>query len=373
MPRALRARNRLPARLRFRRGRSHRPRRWTARRSVGRRPTGSKTRRNAPDALRRRHRAEVVEQRLRRLDRRQPIATALLAGAHRDGTPMRLFRRRLRLVETHHAALAQDGHDARDPEFRRFLHDEVHAIAARHALQQRHLEGRFPVDERAAPIDAETREPRTLSMAPSNSRPSPLNSTSFIAVAGAQHLRQMRSRVPRQLHDTPRTQIAVDKHASQSHSVRSRSRVAFICAQLSHMLATASEPKGMHLQVDLDSGLMRGARQVASPNCDARPPGVEADLIVVHGISLPPGEFGGPWIERLFMNTLPLDMHPYFAEDRRAARVLASAGGARRRADAVRQIHRSSLACGAVRYDGRQACNDFSIGVELEGVDTAAL
>ena len=44
------------------------------------------------------------------------------------------------------------------------------------------------------------------------------------------------------------------------------------------------------------------------------PPGVEADLIVVHGISLPPGEFGGPWIDRLFTNTLPRDMHPYFAE-----------------------------------------------------------
>ena len=59
------------------------------------------------------------------------------------------------------------------------------------------------------------------------------------------------------------------------------------------------------MQVDLETGLMRGARQIASPNYDSRPTGVEADLIVVHGISLPPGEFGGPWIERLFTNTLP--------------------------------------------------------------------
>jgi len=63
--------------------------------------------------------------------------------------------------------------------------------------------------------------------------------------------------------------------------------------------------EGADLHVDLGSGLLRDAVQLASPNCDARPPGVEADLIVVHGISLPPGEFGGPWIDRLFTNRLP--------------------------------------------------------------------
>ena len=68
------------------------------------------------------------------------------------------------------------------------------------------------------------------------------------------------------------------------------------------------------MQVDLETGLMRGARQISSPNYDSRPTGVEVDLIVVHGISLPPGEFGGPWIDRLFTNALPADMHPYFAE-----------------------------------------------------------
>jgi AmpD protein len=70
----------------------------------------------------------------------------------------------------------------------------------------------------------------------------------------------------------------------------------------------------MSVEVDLESGLMRGARQIASPNHDARPAGVEPDLIVVHGISLPPGEFGGPWIDALFTNTLPAELHPYFAE-----------------------------------------------------------
>jgi AmpD protein len=115
---------------------------------------------------------------------------------------------------------------------------------------------------------------------------------------------------------------------------------------------------------------MRGARQVASPNHDARPPGVEADLIVVHGISLPPGDFGGPWIDRLFTNCLPLDKHPYFAEIG-ALRVsshlvVARDGGL---TQFVRFSDRAWHA-GESSYNGRDACNDFSIGVELEGVDT---
>src|SRR5258706_15644408 len=91
--------------------------------------------------------------------------------------------------------------------------------------------------------------------------------------------------------------------------------MAFIDPELSHMLiARMGNRKDVDLQVDLESGLMRGVRQIASPNQDARPAGVEADLIVVHGISLPPGEFGGPWIDRLFTNALPAGVHPYFAE-----------------------------------------------------------
>jgi AmpD protein len=128
--------------------------------------------------------------------------------------------------------------------------------------------------------------------------------------------------------------------------------------------------EGVHLQVDLNSGLMQGARQVVSPNCDARPGGVEAELIVVHGISLPPGEFGGPWIDRLFTNSLPPDMHPYFAEIGElrvsAHLVVARDGGL------VQFVKFSERAwhAGESRYNGRPACNDFSIGVELEGVDT---
>ncbi len=117
------------------------------------------------------------------------------------------------------------------------------------------------------------------------------------------------------------------------------------------------------MQVDLESGLMRGVRQIASPNQDARPAGVEADLIVVHGISLPPGEFGGPWIDRLFTNSLPAEMHPYFAEVE-ALRVSSHLVVARD--GAVTQyvgFTERAWHAGKSMYQGREACNDFSVVV----------
>jgi len=97
---------------------------------------------------------------------------------------------------------------------------------------------------------------------------------------------------------------------------------------------------------------------------------VEPDLIVVHGISLPPGEFGGPWIDRLFTNDLPPDGHPYFAEvaGRRVSAHLVIA-----RDGSVTQFvgfNERAWHAGKSSYQGRDACNDFSIGVELEGADT---
>jgi AmpD protein len=124
------------------------------------------------------------------------------------------------------------------------------------------------------------------------------------------------------------------------------------------------------LQVDLETGLMRGARQIASPNYDSRPTGVEANLIVVHGISLPPGEFGGPWIDRLFTNTLPAELHPYFAEvgsQRVSSHLVVNRDGA-----VTQYVSFTERAwhAGKSIYQGREACNDFSVGVELEGTDT---
>jgi N-acetyl-anhydromuramoyl-L-alanine amidase len=126
----------------------------------------------------------------------------------------------------------------------------------------------------------------------------------------------------------------------------------------------------MRMQVDLSTGLMRGVRQIASPNYDSRPAGVEADLIVVHGISLPPGEFAGPWIDRLFTNTLPADVHPYFAEicSRRVSSHLVI-----QRDGAITQYVKftdRAWHAGKSVYRAREACNDFSVGIELEGTDT---
>src|ERR1700689_501199 len=127
--------------------------------------------------------------------------------------------------------------------------------------------------------------------------------------------------------------------------------------------------EGVHLQVDLQSGLMRSARHVLSPNCDARPAGVEAELIVVHGISLPPGEFGGPWIEQLFAGSLEGTGHPYFAQlagERVSAHVLL-----RRDGTAIQFVPFGQRAwhAGVSSRRGRSACNDFSVGIELKGTD----
>jgi AmpD protein len=141
------------------------------------------------------------------------------------------------------------------------------------------------------------------------------------------------------------------------------------------MLTPVSVRRGsqdMDLQVDLETGLMRGARQIASPNHDSRPAGVEADLIVIHGISLPPGEFGGPWIDRLFTNDLPADIHPYFTE---VASMRVSSHLVVQRDGAVTQyvsFTDRAWHAGQSVYQGREACNDFSVGVELEGTDALA-
>jgi AmpD protein len=108
---------------------------------------------------------------------------------------------------------------------------------------------------------------------------------------------------------------------------------------------------------------------LASPNCDDRPAGVSIDLLVVHAISLPPGEFGGRAIEDLFLNRLDTSTHPYYAG---IAGLRVSAHFLIRRHGQLMQfvpcISRAWHA-GASTWRGRSGCNDFSIGVELEGCD----
>jgi len=118
-----------------------------------------------------------------------------------------------------------------------------------------------------------------------------------------------------------------------------------------------------------EEGILRGAEQVSSPNCDERPEDAEIALLVVHSISLPPGEFGGEAIRRLFTNTLDFSAHPYYANLRElkvSAHFLVRRGG-----ELVQFVPCSRRAwhAGASSWGGRERCNDFSVGVELEGTD----
>lgn len=130
------------------------------------------------------------------------------------------------------------------------------------------------------------------------------------------------------------------------------------------MPATVSE-----LIVDPRTGVLRPARYCESPNCDDRPDGATIDLVVIHGISLPPGQFGGPWVEKLFTNCLDPTAHSYFRE---IEGVTVSAHAFVTRAGEVVQFvpfHRRAWHAGLSRFQGRTRCNDFSIGIELEGTD----
>lgn len=118
-----------------------------------------------------------------------------------------------------------------------------------------------------------------------------------------------------------------------------------------------------------EEGILEHARQRPSPNCDQRPEGAEIDLLVIHNISLPPGRFGGPWIEDLFLNRLNPEAHPYF---RNIYRQQVSPHLLIRRDGELIQyvpLHLRAWHAGVSCFQGRERCNDFSIGIELEGSD----
>ena len=121
--------------------------------------------------------------------------------------------------------------------------------------------------------------------------------------------------------------------------------------------------------VDSDTGLLDSAEQVNSPNFDDRPQDTQVDLLVIHNISLPPGQFGGPWISDLFTNQLNPEAHPYFKE---IHSLKVSAHILIRRDGTIIQFvpfHKRAWHAGQSNYGGRNRCNDFSIGIELEGSD----
>jgi AmpD protein len=129
-------------------------------------------------------------------------------------------------------------------------------------------------------------------------------------------------------------------------------------------------PDGRDLLTVDDDGIVQGVRFVPSPNCDERPPDAAIDLIVVHAISLPPGEFGGPGIEALFTNRLDPAAHPYYAG---IAALRVSAHFVIRRSGELTQFvacSKRAWHAGASSWRGRPQCNDYSVGIELEGSES---
>lgn len=123
-------------------------------------------------------------------------------------------------------------------------------------------------------------------------------------------------------------------------------------------------------QFNIDSaGWCNEALHTRSPNFDARPDSTDIDLLVIHNISLPPGQFGGPFIADLFSNCLNYEADPYF-DQLRPLRV-SSHFLIRRDGSLVQFVSANGRAwhAGLSSFCGRERCNDFSIGIELEGAD----
>ncbi|HTR00072.1 MAG TPA: 1,6-anhydro-N-acetylmuramyl-L-alanine amidase AmpD [Candidatus Acidoferrum sp.] len=117
---------------------------------------------------------------------------------------------------------------------------------------------------------------------------------------------------------------------------------------------------------------LQGAHRIHSPNHSERGAGAGISLLVIHNISLPPGQFGGPWISDLFCNQLSPDYHPYFAgicQLRVSAHLLI-----RRDGEVLQYVpfDRKAWHAGKSVFEGREECNEFSIGIELEGADDVA-
>ena len=117
------------------------------------------------------------------------------------------------------------------------------------------------------------------------------------------------------------------------------------------------------------SGWLRRARAVSSPNFGSRPEGAVVDLVVLHSISLPPGEYGGDAVQKLFTNQLDWDAHPYFQSIRGLE--VSSHFYVRRNGELWQFVSCDDRAwhAGVSSWRGRENCNDYSIGIELEGLE----
>lgn len=126
------------------------------------------------------------------------------------------------------------------------------------------------------------------------------------------------------------------------------------------------------MKIDKDNGLLDKAEIKLSPNCDERPDSNDISGIVIHNISLPPSEFGERFIDDLFLNQLNCSLHPYF-EQLRDLKV-SSHLLIRRNGELVQFVpfHKRAWHAGVSSWQGRERCNDFTVGIELEGCDEKA-
>jgi len=123
----------------------------------------------------------------------------------------------------------------------------------------------------------------------------------------------------------------------------------------------------MHFHIE--DGLLGPATARKSPHCDDRPEGAAIDMVVIHGISLPPGEFGGRAIEDFFCGVLDMAAHPYYSEI--ASLTVSSHLLIKRTGEIVQFVpfNKRAWHAGVSQFQGRTQCNDYSIGIELEGTD----
>ncbi|MCY1285293.1 1,6-anhydro-N-acetylmuramyl-L-alanine amidase AmpD [compost metagenome] len=124
------------------------------------------------------------------------------------------------------------------------------------------------------------------------------------------------------------------------------------------------------MQLDPASGWCHGIAHCPSPNFNARPDGEVVSLLVIHNISLPPGQFGTGKVQEFFRNCLDPDEHPYFCDI--AAMTVSAHFLIERDGSTFQFVSCNDRAwhAGVSRFDGRENCNDFSIGIELEGTDS---
>ncbi len=123
------------------------------------------------------------------------------------------------------------------------------------------------------------------------------------------------------------------------------------------------------IQINTQTSLVEECEFRGSPHCDERPDLQDITLLVIHNITLPPGEFNGPYIDQLFMGNLDIAVHPFFEEIKHLT--VSSHALIRRDGELIQYVpfNKRAWHAGESEFEGRSGCNDFSIGIELEGTD----